>query len=172
MTKTKSRRRPATVELALLATLLATALAARPAAAQGTGGMPIDEEAPLADCEPGVLGPGGMYETRSSQPEGVTSAILGYQCEEFLTDGTYVPAGYRVQVFRSCPPQECAFPFLFAEPLPGRDGIYADSYVENGTRRTVRLRTNPRGRLILIVTDLDAETKERERMRYVLDPAR
>jgi hypothetical protein len=159
--------------LTLLLALLALPLAAGPVLAQDAqdrDGMPLGEELPIVNCEPGALGPGGEYETRNAQPEGVTRAIIGYQCEEFLTDGTYIPEGYRLQVFYGCPPQECEYPFLFAEAVPGRDDVFTDRYEADGIRRIVRLRANRRGRLIVVVIDIDPETRERERMRYVLDP--
>jgi hypothetical protein len=149
-----------------LAALFAASLLAAPVAAQSP--LVLTQEADLF-CEPGPIGIAGEYANPAPGPEGVTRALVAFQCEDFLTDGTYVPQGYRLQVFYDCGGAECFYPFAFALPTH-RPALYTAVVYEDGARIRLQIRRNRRDQLIVRVIEIDLDTRERTNRRFVLDP--
>lgn len=149
----------------ILAALLCALLTAVPAAAQEAveDGMVLTAEDELF-CEPGALGVSGEYTAPMVADGDVVRAAIAFQCGEFLSDGTYIPEGYRLQITYACAPQECSYPFAFANQTH-RERVYVELTHEGQTRYNFRISPNRRGQLVLNVVEVDLGTRERERRR-------
>jgi hypothetical protein len=150
---------------------VSAALAGAPALAQDTTAAPAattSTTAAAADCTPGGLGEGGTFTARRGAADGIVRAEIAFQCERTLSDGTYVPEGYRVQLYETCDSGECELPFLFVSE--GRNDSYAGQYDDNGTPTQLRFRTNRNDGLVItaVTGGGRGQQGERERERYTL----
>lgn len=165
-----------TTALAALALILAAT--ATPAAAQDdpAPSAAADEAAAFqpadaADlaCDPGALGVGGSYENPDAADGEITRAQIAWQCEEFLSDGTYVPEGYRLQLHYACGANECPHPFAFATPANNPEAFAATAF-EDGRRTRFQIRLDRQDRLVVTVVEAEVGGGEPERRRHVLTP--
>ncbi|MEM0906407.1 MAG: hypothetical protein AAGJ94_03520 [Pseudomonadota bacterium] len=107
------------------------ALTATPAAAQ-------------TECEPGAFGEVADFTVSKSEDKRVTAVSLEYQCGDTLSDGTFIPTGYRLYLEGECGEGACNYPTLMAMPT-AREGQLTASYVQDGKDVTVRMRKSRRG---------------------------
>jgi hypothetical protein len=119
-----------------------------------------------ASCAPGGLGDGGTYLNKSKASGEIVRAEIAYQCNRTLADGTYVPEGYRVKLFRACDSGTCEMPFVFA--TAGKNETYSARVEDGGEPMMLRFKENKRGSLVLTAVSNPGNKGERERDRYTL----
>ncbi|MEM9222477.1 MAG: hypothetical protein AAGB11_08745 [Pseudomonadota bacterium] len=119
-----------TVISGMAAGLLAMALAA-PANAQEA-------------CSPGTYGDFIELTVNEGNDKAVTSAELEFQCGDTLSDGTFVPTGYRLHLEGECGSGACNYPTAILFPTARRNQL-AGLFVFDGKDYTVRMRKTRRG---------------------------
>ena len=132
-------RRPA--RLAGLAALPALALGlAGPAVAQSDPATSAaSEQPPAVACTPGAFGEGAELDVESGDDQAITHMGVEFQCGDILSDGTYIPTGYRIYLSGECAQGTCHYPTIFAYPT-AREGHYEAFFVEDGLNVTLRIR--------------------------------
>lgn len=164
---------------AILAGLGAFVLAAAPAAvsAQQAADTPAapaaestDAAPPVPTCQPGAFGEGVSLAPRNDKDPSVTAVHLEFQCGDILSDGTYIPTGYRIQLEGECGDAPCDYPLAFL--TPSADGArYEGSYISaEGDDVILRVRRNRGDTIVLIMlTRTPGEDAKPERARFFLE---
>ncbi|MEM6762054.1 MAG: hypothetical protein AAF615_04180 [Pseudomonadota bacterium] len=158
---------------AILAALtVAVGLALTPHSPMGIGHAVAQDEF-ADDCAPGIFDVGGTYRTRRGDDDRVTTAIIEFQCGDVLSDGTFIPTGYRVQLEGDCNGAPCEYPMLMANET-AREAVYNASFVDEGKNVVVRLRKPRQGQGVTIIVIRRAPERgaEPDRAIYRLGPAR
>lgn len=120
-------------------------------AALGMGALACAGAASAQDaCTPGAFGEGVSLKATEGDDKAVTMVHLEFQCGDVLSDGTYVPTGYRVELEGECGEAACQYPLAFVAAT-ARPGAYQGAFVDDGKDVVLRLRKANRGtRLIMI----------------------
>lgn len=120
-------------------------------AALGLGALAFAGTASAQDqCTPGSFGEGVSLNASQGDDKAVTMVHLEFQCGDVLSDGTYVPTGYRVELEGECGDAACSYPLAFVSAT-ARPGAYQGMFVDDGKDVVLRLRKARRGtRLIMI----------------------
>ena len=105
------------------------------------------EQAAAPTCTPGAFGEGVDLDVEKGDDGAIKTLGVAFQCSETLSDGTFIPEGYRVYLSGDCADGPCAYPTMLALPT-AREGQYEAFFVENGMNVTLRIR-KVRGRVVV-----------------------
>ncbi|MEM8663799.1 MAG: hypothetical protein AAGF49_06715, partial [Pseudomonadota bacterium] len=130
---------------------------------------PFGSDDAFVDCTPGAFGEGGTYEATDAEDTRVTAVIIEFQCGDTLSDGTFIPTGYRVLVEGDCDGVDCGYPVVIAKPMAQPD-MYGANFAFEGRNVALRMRppANGEGVNLFWTAREPGPDSEAERGRYRL----
>ena len=151
---------------AAAAALLALPLpaSAQDATAPNTAAAAADPVETMA-CTPGVFGEGVSLTANDAETDAVTAMHLEFQCGDVLSDGTYIPTGYRVELEGECGDAACNYPMSFLLPT-AHEGRFEGLFVTDaGEDVILRLRKNRNGAMLVMIRQTPGSGDKPERLR-------
>lgn len=151
---------------AAAAALLALPLpaSAQNAAAPNTAAAAADP-AETMHCTPGVFGEGASLTANDAESDAVTAMHLEYQCGDVLSDGTYIPTGYRVELEGECGDAACNYPMSFLLPTAHESRFEGLFVTDQGEDVILRLRKNRNGAMLVMIRQTPGSGNKPERLR-------
>lgn len=133
--------------------------AAAPAAADTTTAPPPQQ------CAPGAFGEYVSLMPEDAETDVVTAMHLEFQCGDILSDGTYIPTGYRVELEGECDGAPCDYPLAFVMATAHENRFEGLFVTHDGADVIMRLRKNRNGAMLVLVTQTPGSGEKPERMR-------
>ena len=156
------------------ASLAAAALLALPlpavaqnATAPNTAAAAADPAEPL-HCTPGSFGQGVSLTADGAESDAVTALHLDFQCGDVLSDGTFIPTGYRAELEGECGEGPCNYPLAFLMPTAHENRFEGIFVTDEGEDMILRLRKNRNGAMLVVIKQTPGSGDKPERMRIKL----
>ena len=163
-----ARRWAAACGAAALVALPLPALSQDAAAPSTTDTTTADAAPAPEQCSPGVFGEFASLSASEAETDAVTAVHLEFQCGDILSDGTFIPTGYRVELEGECDGAACDYPLAFLVPTAS-EGRYEGMFVSNdGADVILRLRRNRQGAILAMIVQTPGSGEKAERTRVQL----
>lgn len=153
----------------LFAALGAVALAGLPGAAAAQQAADGDAAPAAPACTAGAFGEGVSLTPKQGEDPAVTAVHLEFQCGDILSDGTFIPTGYRIELEGECGDAACSYPMAFVSETASPNRYEGGFVSDEGNDVMLRVRKTRNGVVLLMLTRTPGSGEKPERLRFRLD---